>query len=173
MDNKWLTIETKGQEVVLKKCKKEAEGIVLVPDGVTIINVYAFMGCKDITSIKLPNSLKKIFGGAFARCSNLTSVNIPLHVERIGKGAFRECKKLSSVNIPDRTSVENGAFSGCDGIKEIILPKRTIALRSLSNRRLDYIFEGVDLSLCTLIASREVKEELLLYYVGDYNIKYV
>ena len=47
MDNKWLTIETKGQEVVLKKCKKEAEGIVLVPDGVTIINVYAFMGCKD------------------------------------------------------------------------------------------------------------------------------
>ena len=173
MDNKWLTIETKGQEVVLKKCKKEAEGIVLVPDGVTIINVYAFMGCKDITSIKLPNSLKKIYGGAFAKCSNLTSVNIPLHVERIGKGAFRECKKLSSVNIPDRTSVENGAFSGCDGIKEIILPKRTIALRSLANRRLDYIFEGVDMTQCTLIASNEVKKELITHYLEGYNIKYV
>lgn len=173
MDNKWLTIETKGQEVVLKKCKKEAEGIVLVPDGVTIINVYAFMGCKDITSIKLPNSLKKIYGGAFAKCSNLTSVNIPLHVERIGKGAFRECKKLSSVNIPDRTNVENGAFSGCDGIKEIILPKRTIALRSLSNRRLDYIFEGVDMTQCTLIASNEVKKELITHYLEGYNIKYV
>ena len=91
MDNKWLTIETEGQEIVLKKCKKEAKGIVIVPDGVTIINVYAFMGCKDITSIKLPNSLKQIYGGAFARCSNLTSVNIPLHVERIGKGAFSNC----------------------------------------------------------------------------------
>ena len=173
MDNKWLTIETKGQEVVLKKCKKEAEGIVLVPDGVTIINVYAFMGCKDITSIKLPNSLKKIYGGAFAKCSNLTSVNIPLHVERIGKGAFRECKKLSSVNLPDNTRIENGAFSGCDGIKEIILPKRTIALRGLANRRLDYIFEGVDMTQCTLIASNEVKKELITHYLEGYNIKYV
>ena len=117
--------------------------------------------------------LKKIYGGAFAKCSNLTSVNIPLHVERIGKGAFRECKKLSSVNIPDRTSVENGAFSGCDGIKEIILPKRTIALRSLSNRRLDYIFEGVDMTQCTLIASNEVKKELITHYLEGYNIKYV
>ena len=130
------------------------------------------MGCEDITSIKLPNSLKKIYGGAFAKCSNLTSVNIPFHVERIGKGAFRECKKLSSVNLPDRTSVENGAFSGCDGIKEIILPKRTIALRSLSNRRLDYIFEGVDMTQCTLIASNEVKKELITHYLEGYNIKY-
>ena len=173
MDNKWLTIETEGQEIVLKKCKKEAKGIVIVPDGVTIINVYAFMGCKDITSIKLPNSLKQIYGGAFAKCSNLTSVNIPLHVERIGKGAFRECKKLSSVNLPDNTRIENGALSGCDGIKEIILPKRTIALRSLANRRLDYIFEGVDLTQCTLIASNEVKEELITHYLEGYNIKYV
>ena len=173
MDNKWLRIEIEGEEIVLKKCKKEAKGIVIVPDGVTIINVYAFMGCKDITSIKLPNSLKQIYGGAFARCSNLTSVNIPLHVERIGKGAFRECKKLSSVNLPDNTRIENGAFSGCDGIKEIILPKRTIALRSLANRRLDYIFEGVDLTQCTLIASNEVKEELITHYLEGYNIKYV
>ena len=173
MDNKWLTIETEGQEIVLKKCKKEAEGIVIVPDGVTIINVYAFMGCKDITSIKLPNSLTKIYGGEFAKSNNLTSVNIPLHVERIGKGAFRECKKLSSVNLPDNTRIENGAFSGCDGIKEIILPKRTIALRSLTNRILDYIFEGVDLTQCTLIASHEVKEELITHYLEGYDIKYV
>ena len=166
MDNKWLTIETEGQEIVLKKCKKEAEGIVIVPDGVTIINVYAFMGCKDITSIKLPNSLKKIYGGAFAKCSNLTSVNIPDHL-------FQDCSDLSSVNIPDRTSVENGAFSGCDGIKEIILPKRTIALRSLANRRLDYIFEGVDFTQFTLIASHEVKKELITHYLEGYNIKYV
>lgn len=131
------------------------------------------MGCEDITSIKLPNSLKKIYGGAFARCSNLTSVNIPLHVERIGKGAFRECKKLSSVNLLDNTRIENCAFSGCEGIKEIILPKRTIALRSLANRRLDYIFEGVDLTQCTLIASHEVKEELITHYLEGYDIKYV
>lgn len=173
MDNKWLTIETDGQNVVLKKCSKEANGEIIVPDGVTLINVYAFISCSGITSIKLPNSLKKIFSGAFARCSGLSSIVIPASVEIITSGAFRDCKNLTSINIPDRTRIKNGAFSGCDGIKEIILPKRIVALRGLSNRRLDYIFEGVDLSHCTLIASHEVKKELLLYYVGDYNIKYV
>ncbi len=173
MDNKWLTIETDGQNVVLKKCSKEANGEIIVPDGVTLINVYAFISCSGITSIKLPNSLKKIFSGAFARCSGLSSIVIPASVEIITSGAFRDCKNLTSINIPDRTSVENGAFNGCDGIKEIILPKRTIALRSLANRRLDYIFEGVDLSHCTLIASHEVKEELITYYLEGYNIKYV
>ena len=173
MDNKWLTIETDGQNVVLKKCSKEAEGEIIVPDGVTVINVYAFMGCKGITSVKLPDSLKKIYCGAFSRCTGLSSVIIPANVERISGRAFKDCTNLTSIIIPDNTSVENRAFWGCIGIKEIILPKRIVALRGLSNRRLDYIFEGVDLSLCTLIASREVKEELLLYYVGDYNIKYV
>ena len=173
MDNKWLTVESDGQNVVLKKCTKEAEGEITIPEGVTVINVYAFMGCKGITSIKLPDSLKKIYSGAFSRCTGLSSVIIPANVERISGRAFKDCINLTSIIIPDSASVENRAFEGCIGIKEIILPTRTIALRELSSRRLDYIFEGVDLSQCTLIASREVKEELITHYLGEYNIKYV
>lgn len=173
MNENWLTIETHEQDIILRKCSKEAKGVVTIPEGVTTISLYAFSGCKNVTSVKLPLSLKIIYGGAFSGCTSLSSIKIPANVERISRSAFKECKSLASINIPDMASVANGAFSGCDGIKEIILPKRIVALRGLSNRRLDYIFEGVDLSHCTLIASHEVKKELLLYYVGDYNIKYV
>ena len=173
MNENWLTIETQEQDIILRKCSKEAKGVVTIPEGVTTISLYAFSGCKNVTSVKLPLSLKIIYGGAFSGCTSLSSIKIPANVERISRSAFKECKSLASINIPDMASVANGAFSGCDGIKEIILPKRIVALRGLSNRRLDYIFEGVDLSHCTLIASHEVKKELLLYYVGDYNIKYV
>ena len=173
MNENWLTIETHEQDIILRKCSKEAKGVVTIPEGVTTISLYAFSGCKNVTSVKLPLSLKIIYGGAFSGCTSLSSIKIPANVERISRSAFKDCKSLASINIPDMASVANGAFSGCDGIKEIILPKRIVALRGLSNRRLDYIFEGVDLSHCTLIASHEVKKELLLYYVGDYNIKYV
>lgn len=173
MNEKWLTIETQEQDIILRKCSKEAKGVITIPEGVTTISLFAFSGCKNVTSVKLPLSLKIIYDGAFSRCTSLSSIKIPANVERISRSAFKDCKSLVSINIPDMASVENGSFNGCDGIKEIILPKRTIALRNLSNRRLDYIFEGVDLTQCTLIASHEVKEELITHYLEGYNIKYV
>ena len=173
MNEKWLTIETQEQDIILRKCSKEAKGVITIPEGVTTISLFAFSGCKNVTSVKLPLSLKIIYGGAFSRCTSLSSIKIPANVERISRSAFKDCKSLVSINIPDMASVANGSFNGCDGIKEIILPKRTIALRNLSNRRLDYIFEGVDLTQCTLIASHEVKEELITHYLEGYNIKYV
>ena len=45
--------------------------------------------------------------------------------------------------------------------------------RTVSKKIGLYFFEGVDLSQCTLIASREVKEELITHYFDGYNIKYV
>ena len=195
MDNKWLTFETKDSEVILKKCEKDAEGEIEVPSGTTIIYFFAFRICKGVTSVKLPDGLKVINNGAFEDCQKLSSVTIPDSVERISRSAFGGCSSLSSVTlpdnsyiselaferciglttvkIPDHTMLDNKAFSKCTNIREIILPKRIVALQGLSQRRLDYIFEGVDLSQCTLIVSREVKEELITHYFDGYNIKYV
>jgi len=173
MNENWLTIETQEQDIILRKCSKEVKGVVTIPEGVTTISLYAFSGCKDVTSVKLPLSLKIIYGGAFARCTSLSSIKIPANVERISKSAFQGCVSLTSINIPDKASVANGAFNGCDGIVEITLPKRIVALRSLSNKRLDYIFDSVDFTKCILIASHELNKELIQHYLGGYNIKYV
>ena len=173
MNENWLTIETHEQDIILRKCSKEAKGVVTIPEGVTTISLYAFSGCKNVTSVKLPLSLKIIYGGAFSGCTSLSSIKIPANVERISRSAFKDCKSLASINIPDMASVANGAFNGCDGIIEIILPKRIVALRGLSKRRLNHIFDSADFTKCILIASHEIKKELIQHYLGSYNIKYV
>ncbi len=187
MDNKWLTIENQDGEVVLTKCSKEANGAIVVPEGVVGIGIHAFFHCKDIESIKLPDSVRKIemaaFKGckslvsitipdsvtsirsrAFEGCSSLSSIIIPDSVERIGKYAFSDCTGLVSIRIPECANIENQAFSGCVNIKEIILPKREVALRSLALGRLAYIFEKVDMSQCTIVIPKDINKDLISYY---------
>lgn len=48
---KWLTIKRISGEVVLVKCSQDAEGEIVIPENVTIIDVSAFTGCCGITSI--------------------------------------------------------------------------------------------------------------------------
>ena len=56
MEQNWLTIEVneKGQRV-LRKCAKEAEGEVVIPQGITEIGTGAFEGCDSLSSISLPS----------------------------------------------------------------------------------------------------------------------
>ena len=68
---------------------------------VTEINQYAFMGCRELSSIELPEGLTAIGFGAFDGCSGLTSVNIPSTVTTIKKWAFRDCSGLTKVCITD------------------------------------------------------------------------
>ena len=59
--------------------------------GLTSIENAAFMSCKNLTSIILPNSIKSIGEGAFYNCQRLISVNIPRKVTSIGYNAFGYC----------------------------------------------------------------------------------
>ncbi len=61
---------------------------LVIPDGVTSINKYAFEDCTGLTSITIPNSVTNIGDDAFYYCSSLTSVTIPNSVTSIGKSAF-------------------------------------------------------------------------------------
>lgn len=62
----------------------------IIPDTVIEIEAFAFIRCKNLTSITVPDSVTTIGHSAFALCKNLTSVKIPEGVE-IGKEAFLGC----------------------------------------------------------------------------------
>lgn len=79
MNNSWLTIEREGQRVVLKKCSQEAEGMIIIPDGVTDIAKMAFSQCNKICEVHIPNSVIRIGALAFQYC-HLTSLHIPANV---------------------------------------------------------------------------------------------
>ena len=70
----------------------------IIPNTVTEIGEVAFAASK-ITSITIPNSVKKIGLGAFFYCTRLSNITIPNSVTTIGEDAFSDCYALSEVHV--------------------------------------------------------------------------
>ena len=100
----------------------EKVGIPEKIDGksVTSIGDEAFIFCRNLTSITIPNSATEIGYGAFEWCENLTSITIPESVTNIGHYAFGHCTSLKNITIPGSvTSIHTWAFVGCTSLTEI------------------------------------------------------
>ena len=65
----------------------------------TSIGYYAFLQCKTLISVTIPDSVTSIGGSAFYNCVSLTSVTIPNSVTSIGDEAFCNCASLTSIKI--------------------------------------------------------------------------
>ena len=86
----------------------------------TTIGDCAFAGCKNLTSVDLPNTVTKISGYAFDNCTGLTSVTIPNSVTSIGQKAFYCCSGLKTIIIPASVqTIGTAAFSSCANLTVI------------------------------------------------------
>lgn len=70
---------------------------VVIPDGVTSIDGYAFHVCTSLETVKIPTSVKAIYWNAFEHCTSLRSVVIPEDVSLIGSYAFYNCDSLKEI----------------------------------------------------------------------------
>ena len=62
----------------------------------------------------------------FSQCSNLSSIRIPNNIKKIGDYAFQGCEKLSSILIPNSvTSIGNCAFQYCSGLTSVTVMMKT------------------------------------------------
>lgn len=112
-----------------------------------IIDDGAFLHCSSLKNITLPNTLDEIGSNAF-EASGIKNITIPDSVGWIGEGAFSncedliyvdfsgsinempaycflECGKLTSIKLQGMVKIGNAAFSGCNRIKELIIPAGT------------------------------------------------
>lgn len=60
----------------------------------------SFYDCHNLTSVKLPSTLKKIKQCAFARDLNLVNLILPEGLEIIEESAFSGCEKLKGLKMP-------------------------------------------------------------------------
>ena len=67
------------------------------PEGLKIIDDYAFRFCTSLLSISLPNTLEIIGDYAFDNCESLKDVTLPNSLISIGKYAFYKCKNLKNI----------------------------------------------------------------------------
>ena len=116
---------------VFNGCKSLSK--ITIPNSVKTIEPNAFSGCIGLTSIDIPNTVTRIKSGAFQGCSNLLTVVIPSFITEIETGVFGDCSSLNNITIPNSvTKICVRAFQGCSSLTSINLPKGIISIESLA-----------------------------------------
>lgn len=95
-----------------------------VEDGCIGIQANAFSLCQKLTSVSIPDSVKKIGQNAFYRCESLTSVSVPDSVEQIGNNAFYSATKLQNINFNPSSNLSiigDYAFYNCQSLQEFTI----------------------------------------------------
>ena len=97
---------------------------VVIPDGVTCINKYAFASYKNLKSIKFSDTVSRIDSLAFYKCINLKTIEIPNSVTSIDIDAFSSCTSLTTVKLSENlTSIPDGLFYNCHALSSINIPE--------------------------------------------------
>ena len=132
-DGVTITYEIVGNQVeVVSDYQNTYRGTVSIPSDVTYdgkkyevysIGKLAFIYRDELTSINLPNTIKRIGTGAFSECSALATVKMSEAIEFIGERAFAECSLLESITFPNTLlTIGKQAFYGCNRLTQIELP---------------------------------------------------
>lgn len=88
---------------------------------------------KSITSIVIPDTVKKISSYRFYKCTNLVSVTVPNSVTQINEYAFYGCSALTDLILPDTIRGGERVFYGCSALTSISITFSTIPEYAFGN----------------------------------------
>lgn len=110
---------------------KDSVRTIVLPDTVTVIGRSAFRSCDSLKSINLPEGMTEIESDAFTNCDSLTSIEIPSTVDTIGGDAFLFCNHIKCIRIPSTlTDIGDDAFMYCSGLETVVVygGRKTISI---------------------------------------------
>jgi hypothetical protein len=108
----------------LLKCPTTINDNFTILKTVKTIGECAFEGCKNLTSIIIPESVSQIDEGAFMNCENLVLVSLPSSLKDLGSWLFSGCTSLKSINIETETTyIPDHMFDGCYNLETVFLPQ--------------------------------------------------
>ncbi len=112
-----------------------SETNIVIPSSVEEIAAEAFSYAdpaivRNIKSITIPNSVKKIGRGAFSGCEGLTSITIPGSVKTIDS-LFVGCRNLKTVTFEDGVqSIGENVFYECDSLQKVTIPPSVTSINT-------------------------------------------
>ena len=150
-------------EDALRDCKKLTS--VVLPDGVEIVEDYAFCYSENLETVILPDTVTHLGAGAFTGCKGLRSVTLPAYLDYLDFYLFNECEKLESAAIPRGVElVQNNAFADCKSLKCVFVPDTVTEISGNAFKNCsaltDVFYEG----------TREEWEEISVYDGNDWLI---
>ena len=96
-----------------------SSGVIVIADGVEIVNNGLCKGNTEVRKVILPRSVKYIGRSAFEGCTSLESIELPVGLREIGNKAFMGCTSLKEVFIPGTVMrICESAFFG-SGISDL------------------------------------------------------
>jgi hypothetical protein len=155
---------------------------------VTVIRVNAFSSCHKLSSICIPNSVKRIEHFAFASCSSLVSISVEdsnrVYYSKNDCVIERDTERLifgtKKSIIPDSVRIIGKyAFYDCSGLTSIVIPDGVTKieesafggcynLKSITFPRNLSIIEGYIFEHCTELTIR-FKRSRPLFRPKDWN----
>ena len=95
---------------------------VLIPEGVTSVELQAFYQCKELEEVSFPSTVQAVPYACFTNSSKLSKVNINYGVQEIESYAFNNCVSLTEITIPGSVKkINDMAFRACTGITQLTL----------------------------------------------------
>ena len=106
-----------GEASIVSNTYEDGKGIIKFDRPLTSIGTSAFAECRFQT-VMLPEGLTKIDSYAFGYCESMSSISLPSTLASIGFHALRDCYSLTSIAIPESVAtLEGGAFDNCRSLE--------------------------------------------------------
>lgn len=104
---------------------------ICLPNTIKRIERETFSGCTSLEHVTLPNKLSSIADNTFYNCSSLKTIILPNTLQSIGAYVFANCGQLNNIELPTTlTTIGSYAFSGCNSLTSILIPESLTNLGS-------------------------------------------
>lgn len=107
-------------------CPAGKTGKVVLPQGTTMIQSYAFNGCFHVKEVELPPTLLQIQQCAFQQCG-ITQLHLPASVEYVQDNPFPYCFNLAKLTVDPNSEnycVKDGGLYSKD-MRELVTTVKT------------------------------------------------
>ena len=121
---------------------------ISLPNSIKKVGTDVFSGCISLKSVNIPSQLTVIKDDMFEGCTSLAQVTIPEGITEIGDRAFMGCHSLKGLEFPDSLrDIEQYAFYNCIGLASITIDTANSQLRSIREGAFENCISLVGISL--------------------------